>query len=190
MAKVRLNPILERIRGSVGDLVFKRYGDGVVVARKPDMEGREQTPAQLAQRERFRQAALFGKMVMADPDTKLVYDEVAQQRGKPVFSLTIADFYNAPNVDEIDVSAYTGQVGDPIVIRASDDFDVVGVAVTLTDTEGNLIEEGDATESAPGSGSFTYAATAAVASGTTVRIAVSATDRPGGEGQGEQEVTL
>lgn len=70
MAKVKLNPILEQIRGKVGDLVFKRYGEEVVISRPPDFEGREWTEAQLAARERFRQAALYGKIVMADPATE------------------------------------------------------------------------------------------------------------------------
>jgi len=54
MAKVRLNPILEQVRGQVGDLVFKRYGGEVVLSRKPDYEGREWTEAQIAHRERSR----------------------------------------------------------------------------------------------------------------------------------------
>ncbi len=33
MAKVKTNPIIEQLRGKIGDLVFKRYGDEVVVAR-------------------------------------------------------------------------------------------------------------------------------------------------------------
>ena len=45
----------------MGDLVFKRYGDEVLISRKPDSEGVEPTEAQLAHRERFRQAALYGK---------------------------------------------------------------------------------------------------------------------------------
>ena len=76
-------------------------------------------------RERFRQAALYGKMVMADAEAKAIYEEVAKARGKPVFSLTVADFFNAPSVDEVDLSGYTGAVGDEIVILARDDFDVV-----------------------------------------------------------------
>ncbi len=63
MAKVKTNPIIEQLRGKVGDLVFKRYGDGVVVARKPDLTGLAPTEAQAAVREQFRQAALYGKMV-------------------------------------------------------------------------------------------------------------------------------
>jgi len=187
MAKVKLNPILEQIRGQVGDLVFKRYGEGVVISRKPDMEGVEPTEAQLAQRERFREGVLYGKMVVADPEAKALYDEVAQAKGKPVFSLMVADFFNAPSVDEVDLSAYAGAVGDQIVIRASDDFDVMGVAVALTDADGNPIEAGEAVETPAESGRWVYAATADVLTGTTVRIAVMATDRPGRVAEAEAE---
>jgi len=60
-----------------------------VISRKPDVEGREPTPAQAAQRERSRrgQATVYGKMVMADPEAKAIYEEAAAARkGKPVFS--------------------------------------------------------------------------------------------------------
>ena len=187
MAKVKLNPILEQIRGKVGDLVFKRYGEEVVLSRLPDFEGVEPTEAQLAQRERFRQAALYGKMVMADPETKAIYEEAAKAKGKPMFSLTVADFFNAPSVDEVDVSEYNGMAGDEIVVRASDDFDVVGVSVAVTQADGTAIEEGVATETPAKSGRWVYTATAAVETGTTVRIAVTATDRPGGVAEVEEE---
>jgi len=187
VAKVKLNPILEQVRGQVGDLVFKRYGEGVVISRKPDLEGREPTPAQAAQRERFRQAALYGKMVLADPAAKAIYEDAAKAKGQPIFSLLVADFFHAPSVDEVDLSGYAGQAGDEIVIRASDDFDVTGVSVALTDAEGNAIEEGVATESPPESGRWVYAATAAVDTGATVRLAVTASDRPGGVGAAEEE---
>ena len=187
MAKVRLNPILEQVRGQVGDLVFKRYGEGVLISRKPDFADREWTEAQVAHRERFRQAALYGKLVMADPATKAIYEEAARAKGQPVFSLTVADFFNAPAVDEVDLSGYAGRVGDPIVVRASDDFDVTGVRVALTDAAGSSLEEGAAVETPPDSGRWVYAATAAVATGTTVRIAVTASDRPGGVGAAAEE---
>ena len=45
MAKVKLNPILEKVRGKVGELVFERYGEEVVISRPPDFEGREPTEA-------------------------------------------------------------------------------------------------------------------------------------------------
>lgn len=187
MAKVKLNPILEQIQGQVGDLVFKRYGDQTVLSAKPDLSGVEPTPAQLAQQARFREAALYGKMVFADPETKALYEEGAKAKGKPVFSLTVADFFNAPSVDEIDLAGYSGAAGDEISIMASDDFTVMAVQVTVSDSEGDPIESGAASESPANSGRWVYTATTAVATGTTVRIAVTAQDRPGGLGTGEKE---
>jgi len=51
--------------------------------------------------------------------------------------LTVADFFNAPSVDEVDLSGYGGAVGDQIVIQASDDFGALGVNVALTDGAGS-----------------------------------------------------
>jgi len=181
---------LEQIRGQVGDLVFKRYGEKTVISQKPDISGTEATPAQEAGRERFREAALYGKMVMADPETKALYSEAAKAKGKPVFSLTIADFFNAPSVEEVDLSAYSGAAGDEIVIQASDDFDVASVEVALTDGNGSAIESGAAVETPAGSGRWVYTASANVPTGTTVRIAVTAKDRPGGVGSAEEEKAL
>ncbi len=190
MAGVKLNPILEALYGKVGDLVFKRYGDRVIVSRKPDLSGHQPTAAQLEHQKRFRQATLYGKMVMADPEARALYDEAAKAKGKPILSLMVADFFNAPSVDEVDLSGYGGQAGDEIVILADDDFDVVGVNLVLTDAEGNFIEEGAATETPPESGRWVYVTTAAVATGTTVRIAVMATDRPGGVASTEEEKAI
>lgn len=117
---------------------------------------------------------------MADPQAKAIYEEAARAKGKPVFSLMVADFFNAPSVDEIDLSEYTGAVGDAIVIQAHDDFDVSGVSVSLTGMDGKAIESGEAAESPAGSGRWVYTATAAAPTGTTVRMAVTAMDRPGG----------
>ena len=190
MAKVKLNPVLEQIRGKVGDLVFKRYGDEVIISQKPDLSDAAPTEAQQAARDRFRQAALYGKLVLADPGTKTLYEKAAKAKGQPVFSLTVADFFNAPSVDEVDLSGYGGAVGDQIVIQASDDFEVLGVNVALTDGAGSPLESGAALETPADSGRWVYSATSAVATGTTVRIAITASDRPGGKGEAAQEKTL
>ena len=36
MAKVKLNPVVEQMRGRIGDLIFKRYAGEVIVVRKAD----------------------------------------------------------------------------------------------------------------------------------------------------------
>ncbi len=182
MARVKTNPIIEQVRGAVGDLVFKRYGDDVVVARKADPSEKEPTEAQTAHREQFRQATLYGKMVQADPATKAIYEEAAKAQGKPAFSLMVADFFRAPSVDEVDVNGYSGKVGDEIVIQAHDDFEVSNVTVAITNASGQAIENGAATETPSKSGRWVYKAPAAVPTGTMMRIDVTAMDRPGHTG--------
>jgi hypothetical protein len=188
MAKVKLNPILKTVRGQVGDLVFKRYGDRVILASKPDLTGREPSPAQAAHQERFKQAALYGRMMLADPETKALYETAAKSNGQPVFSLIVADFFNAPSINEVDVSRYSGAAGDVIAVWASDDFAVVEVQVSLSDDEGNLLENGSAVETVAG-GWWHYTAATLVPVGTVVRITVTALDRPGSAATETTEVT-
>lgn len=180
MASVKLNPVLEQLHGKVGDLVFKKYQDRTIIARKP--EGKQpNTPAQQAVKENFRLAALYGKTVMANPVEKAAYAAQAKAVGKPAFALMVADFLNAPVVDEIDLSAYNGKAGDIIKVRAHDDFQVAGVQVLVRDNNGNLLEQGAATLSAT-DGIWQYTATTNLTVGQQVVIEVDATDLPGHKG--------
>ena len=190
MAKVKLNPVLEQIRGQVGELVFKHYGDEVIVGRKPDRSGVLPSYIQLEHQERFRQAVLYGRLVMADPEMKADYEKVAKTKGKPLFSLTVADFFNEPVIDEVDLSGYSGQAGNPIIVRAHDDFKVTRLLVTVSDSSGEEIENGEAVETPPNGGRWVYTAISNLAQGTTVRIAVIVNDQPGGEGEAMTEKTL
>ena len=183
MAKVKLNPVLEKIHGQVGDLVFKNYGDEMIVGRKPDRSGITPSGAQLEHQERFRQAVLYGRLVMADPGLRAGYEKAAKAQGKPLFSLTVADFFHTPLIDEVDLSNYGGAAGDAIIVRAHDDFKVANLSVAVSNTSGQEIERGSATETPPASGRWAYTATSAIPQGTTVRISVTVSDQPGGKGE-------
>lgn len=177
MAKVKLNPIVEQLRGQVGELVFRRTFGKVVVGRKADTEDREPSAGQLEVRERFRQAAVYGRVALADAAARKLYEDAAAKKGKPVFSMVMADFLNAPSIDEVDVSEYTGAAGSSISIRTEDDFMIDKVAVSISDVDGAQLEAGDA--ALEPSGRWVYAATSTVPAGTNVRISVTVTDRPG-----------
>jgi hypothetical protein len=178
MAKVVLNPALTAIRGHIGDLVFKRWEGEEIVGKMPDRTGVVATPNQLAQREKFRLAALYGRVVLADPDSRAVYEDAAAKKGVPVFALTLSDFLNAPAVDEIDLSAYSGKTGEKINVRASDDVEVKGVTVAIRAQGGAVLEEGAAVLSGT-TGMWAYTTTTDLVQGQAVSIEVSATDRPG-----------
>jgi hypothetical protein len=182
MAKVRLNPTIEGIHGAVGNLVYKTFNHGEILGRMPDRTGIVATPSQVAQQDKFRLAAFYGKAVFADPQTKKVYEDAAQAKGlQAVFALAVADFLNAPIVQEVDLSSYTGKVGEQITIRAVDDVEVKGVAVTIRDNGGTVLEQGAAVLT-PGTGKWTYTTTTALAQGQSAAIEVTATDIPGHAG--------
>ena len=188
MASVKLNPVLEGMHGQVGDLVFKRYQDRTVIARKAEVH-QPNTPAQITARDNFRRAAVYGKTVMADPAAKAAYAGKAKEKHQPVFSLTLADFFHAPSVDEVDLSAYTGHSGDIIRIRASDDFEVAGVSVQMREPEtGEEIDAGPAVRGADNV--WTFTAQSNIPVNHPFVIEVSATDRPGHKGSRTQTHTV
>jgi hypothetical protein len=92
------------------------------------------------------------------------------------FVLAVADFLHAPSVDEIDLTGYTGRPGGTIVVRASDDFEVVQVSLVIRAGDGTLVEQGPATLE---SGAWRYTTTVAAPVGAPVVVEVTACDRPG-----------
>lgn len=179
MARVKLNPIVDRVQGAFGDIVFRTFDGNTVISRRPEAPEGPPSPGQAAQRARFRDAAFYGRVVMADPPARAFYEAVAKQRKKPVFSVIVGDFLNAPAVTSIDDGAYTGATGDPIVVQAQDDVEVTGVTVTITDDGGTVLETGPA---AADEWRWRYDAQTDVPTGTTVTITAVAMDRPGNTG--------
>jgi hypothetical protein len=180
MAKIELNPIVTQLRGALGDVVFKQYGTKIVVSKRPDLSAHVPTPAQRAQRERFRLAMAYAKRAMADPLLKALYDERAAATGKPVLSVAVKDHMTAPTIDGIDLDGYGGEAGGEVVVLASDDFGVAEVRVTIGEEDGEgVIEQGAAVEVPAGSGRWVYEAQASAPPGARSRVAVQARDRPG-----------
>lgn len=179
MAKVTLNPLMERIRGKIGELVFKRFFDRTIVGRNPDRSGLEPSAAQTAVRSRFGLAAGYARAVFADPVRKQAYVLVAKARGVPAFALTLGDYLKPPVVQVLDLSAYQGHVGDLVGVEATDDVEVVGVTVAVRNDGGEVLEQGPAELV---NGRWQYAATVAIAAGETLTVEATATDRPGHTG--------
>ncbi|MBK9925065.1 MAG: hypothetical protein IPP66_07210 [Anaerolineales bacterium] len=178
--KIKLNPMFEEARGQLGGMVLRELRGETIASRKPSSIG-EPTVDQAAQRERFKLAAAYGKSALADPLTRALYEAAANNKKIPVFALTVADYLNPPTIHEVDLSGFSGEIGQAIRIKASDDFGVARVSVTISDNAGSLVYEGDdAIETAPGSGVWVYTTTGGVPDGVTAKVSVVAADRPGG----------
>lgn len=93
MAKVKLNPILLELHGKVGDMVFRRTrSGGVSLIRKADMSNVKWSPAQVANRQRFREAAAYAKQLLADPQVRATYEEIAVKQGKRAVEVAVSEY--------------------------------------------------------------------------------------------------
>jgi hypothetical protein len=178
MSEVNLNPTVDGYRGSIGRLVFKRYKGRTIVARKP-VRTKEPSPAELAQRERFRDAVSYAKSVLADPALLQFYKPIAMQRNLSVYTVAMGDYLKVPTIEPLDLSSYKGRVGDPISLRAKDDIGLAALDVKLVSGQGALIEQGAAVETGAGSGKWIYTATAPVALGADIFVEVTGVDHAG-----------
>lgn len=167
MAKVKMNPVVETLRGAIGDLVFRRRNGKVVVARKPETAGRSFSTNQLAHLERFRQAAAT---------LRPIYESASRVKDIQPFPLAVGDFFNAPTVDAIVLDGYTGKPGEQIVIRARDDIAVASVSVAIRN--GVTVLEQGAAVLEQGSWRHTTQTLVDLTSGS-VTIEATAADHPG-----------
>ncbi|EKB58260.1 hypothetical protein [Bergeyella zoohelcum] len=97
------------------------------------------------------------------------------KEGLNSYNIAVADLMNAPKIEQIDLSAYTGQVGDLIKVKAYDDFAVKAVTVEIQNSEGTLVEKGNAIDNGL---EWIYTATVNNPNLSGYKIIVRATDNP------------
>jgi hypothetical protein len=115
------------------------------VTAKPVARHHELTEPQKKHQRKFQHAILYGKSANANPALKEQYQAKAGE-GESAFNVAVADYMNAPDIENIDVTKYTGQAGSTILIEAIDDFMVVEVQVEIYNNEGTLVEQGNAVQ--------------------------------------------
>jgi hypothetical protein len=187
MAKVAKNIVLFGASGKLGDqIVIRQRGGQTILAQAPGERTDEPTAAQKAQRLKFQQAIVYGKAQIADADSRAEYAAKSDER-KSAYNVAVADFLHAPDVDEIDLTNYTGAAGDTIRVRVTDDFKVTQVQVSISNSDGSLVEQGDALQQQNGLDGL-YTATAANESLEGDKIVVKASDKPGHITEAEMEM--
>jgi hypothetical protein len=178
MAELNLDPLVNRVRGKLGNFVYKQVSGAGYLARRPDFSNVIPTAAQEGIRNKFRLAAGYGRAVMADPTAKAIYEAVAKSRAKPIFSVIISDYMKAPEVSDIDLANYQGNIGDTITVKATDDFNVVSVEVEIS-TAGGIVETTAAVRSTTNPEFWVCTATAQAPGSGQIQIKATAADRPG-----------
>lgn len=176
MAFFKLPPMLGEIRGKFGDCVFRQRNGKTFIARCPRPSRRPPSLAQLATRQRFELGLRYAHAALSNPATAEIYRRLGSARGKPAFSIAMADYLRPPEIVLLDLAGYTGLVGDAIVIAVTDPGEVSYVHVALKDMTGRILESGPASYRG---GCWVYRTTTRPAAGFPLTIEVTAKDLPG-----------
>lgn len=180
--KIKLNRAFRSMRGAVDDFVYRRVKGQTIVGGRPDAPTAPPSPNQLRTRFRFADGADYARTVLNDSALLAPYEAAARAAGENnLFGLIMADFLRGPTVTQVDLGGYDGRIGDPIGIRAQDDFEVTSVHVNITDTvDGHTLEQGSAQKIGS---RWVYTGQTALPRTRELLVRVTAKDRPGNEGQ-------
>lgn len=179
MAKVHNNIFVRGLTGSVGDqFVIRKTRKGhTIIANKPTFdENRVFSVAQMAQQEAFRQASVYAKTAMSQS----IYQEKAAQQDMSAYNAAMADWFGQPKVLDIDISNWTGEIGQTIGVKAKDDTKVISVQVSIQSPDGSTtLEEGQAVLSGTDGLLWAYTTTSGVSIQPGTRVVATAKDLPG-----------
>jgi hypothetical protein len=175
VAKLKKNALIEGLSGSIGDLVLKRARSGTMyMARKPTFpDDRQFSAAQLAHQRRFKAAAAYAKQVA---QTEPIYAALAKKTGQPAYNVALGDYLHPPKIVTVE------QTGQMIRVCAEDKVKVTRVTITLLDTGGQVLREGEATPDAIG-----WWWTFTVGQIEVAHVRVCAWDLPGNKATWEEE---
>ena len=174
MARVHQNIVMQGVKGTLGDqLIFKKDKAGrTIISVKPTFdENRMFSPGQQAQHQAFREATAYAKDQTDNP----LY--LAKAEGTPLnaYNIAVADWFNRPEILEVDMSGWTNGDGGTIRVRAQDDVAVTGVKLTIADENGAFLEEGEAVDA----GALWWEYSTAQAYAVNMRVTAAARDLPG-----------
>jgi hypothetical protein len=94
MTRARLHPLVEELHGTMYDVVFKKSPRGnLIITKRPNMSKVKWSKAQKAHRERFKQATEYAKAAMADPEVRVVYENMAANEHKRPYAMALSDYF-------------------------------------------------------------------------------------------------
>jgi hypothetical protein len=143
MANAKRNRLLKGVSGKFAGAVYRQYYGATIMANMPS--SRREIPAgQQKQMDRFFDAARWAKAMMAIPGMKALYTKGITPKKNAAFRVAHTDFLNPPKIHYIRARGYTGAVGNLVSVKATDDFLVRAVKVTIYSADGKILESGDA----------------------------------------------
>jgi hypothetical protein len=179
MAKQENNVVTHGLKGKIGGLlVFRNRHGQTIVSKIPERSSRPLSEKQKEHQKRFQKAVIYATIATQVEETKDLYADAAQhKKGVTAYNMAVADFLNAPSIEDIDLSGYTGEIGSEIKIIVTDDFMVKFVHIQISNEDGSLLEEGEAENRA--GALWVYKASQNNPNSGNAKIEITASDLPG-----------
>jgi len=181
MSIVKDNIVTRGLSGKLGkQIVFRQWSGATFLAKAPVMSSSFLNNEVIVKNKlRFKAATGYAKRVMNDPALKQVYKSRCKAR-QNAYAKAIQDFYGAPEIEEIDLSNYTGEANSFIRVYATENFRVDQVRVMIENEQNQEVESGFATqEENTDWWKFIVSGTHILSSGG--KVVVTASDLPGNE---------
>ena len=94
MPKVKLAPFLEQVYGTFGkEVAFRRTPKGKTsIIKRADMSKVQWSPAQVAQRQRMKEAIAYAQAVLADPERKKIYAKRGKRKHRRAYDKALSEY--------------------------------------------------------------------------------------------------
>jgi hypothetical protein len=136
MAKVKNNNFTTGLSGKFGNIIFRQMKDGTtVVSAAPDFTDRVFSEAQLDTQSRFQQASAYARAAAREIP---LYAQLAEGTSKNAYNVALSDWYHSPVIHQVTV-----QEGR-IHVEATDNVLVSNVRLSISDEQGQTLEQGEA----------------------------------------------
>ena len=176
MARSEINRALSELRGTIDGWTYRKTPEGKLTVYKHRPSKKAPSKKQLSGRDQFSRAQHYSNRVLADPARQLVYRKLANDRKRPTNTLLVANFLNPPQLELVELAAYSGRADQPIRVVAFDDIAVATVTVAIRSGDGAVIESGLAVDE---HGVWVYRTTTTLPEGAPWLVEVTAKNRPG-----------
>jgi hypothetical protein len=179
MATINNNPLLKGASGMLGDVVVYRETRGKMIMSNRPKKREVLTDHQKVVKSKFLQAVQYAKMQVQNEVTKAEYATGVNDRMISAYAVAVADYLKGPEIISIDLTNYSGNVGDVINVVAMDNFKVTEVSVEIRSATDQLIERGPATKDGDITPNWRYISTTANQFVEGAKLIVRAKDKPG-----------
>ncbi len=178
MANVNRNKFAGGWTGASGEpFVVHTTGSGkTILAGKPLFnDSLAYTERQPMHQAAVRDSALYACFA----ENQEEYIRKAQEIGTTAYTLAVADWYVAPRVIEINIDGWTGKAGEVIRVKARDNVMVARVRLVIRDSQGQILEMGEAVQAKAGGVWWNYATQSPVPLTPFPSVQAIAFDLPG-----------